>query len=156
MQCELILLDKQVWTTPILHGRGSGPGTIDSGHDKTLSAKLQEQAIQAGGRVNAHTESHSETQSTGLNPDPTGRRGPLYYPQDISTLVEFTTYTFATAAALAVFLRNVVGTIKDWRDLGAQARHHRYFTLKIGSRAIQVNDGDDLVEVLERHLAEGG
>jgi hypothetical protein len=49
-----------------------------------------------------------------------------------------------------------VGTVKDWVELGRNAKHDRYVTLKIGNRTIEVKHGDDLVEVLERYRAEQG
>jgi hypothetical protein len=72
-----------------------------------------------------------------------GGMSPVYVPE-FATLVEYFTYAFASAAGLAVFLRNVVGTLKDLKDL--QKRFT--ITVRLGQRELELENGDDLEKVI--------
>lgn len=55
-------------------------------------------------------------------------------------------YAGGAAAGVAVFLRNVLGSISDWEKL----RRGRTVTIKVKGENVQIEDGMDIDEVLRR------
>jgi hypothetical protein len=59
---------------------------------------------------------------------------------------ETITYTAATATAFSVFVRNVIGVAKDWRDLHSG----RKIIAIWAGKPVMVKEGDDLQELTDK------
>ena len=74
------------------------------------------------------------------------RRG-FSYGLHFTEIKDIVTYGFGSAAALAIFLKNVVSTLKTWREIKPA---NRTITVKIRGEEIGVKSGDDIAEIVRR------
>lgn len=73
----------------------------------------------------------------------------------VGEIIELTTYTFVSVAALAAFLRTVVGLCKDWIEL-TENKVRRGISVKVGEREVLVKPGDDILKIVQQHLSDEG
>lgn len=125
-----------------------GPPRTDA--DAPLLATMRRMAKIENGDVVVSHERRSGRNST----DPNDRLGIKYYPMEWTELAQLTAFTFTTAAALAHFAKNVVGTIKDWKDIATTEKRQSTIEVRIGERKIRIQDGDDLEQVIKRIAAD--
>jgi hypothetical protein len=90
------------------------------------------------------TETHRDTLET---PRPHRQRGQWGPVMDWLLDVEYhhVVYACASVAALAAFLKNSIGIIKDWKDLSAKSRSVR---ILVRGKEVVIKDQMDINEVL--------
>lgn len=69
-------------------------------------------------------------------------------------MLELMAYGFVSMGAMAVFMRNVAGTVKDWLDLTKNSR--QTMEVRIGDEKIVLKAGDDLEEIVRRYHPDDG
>ncbi|MDP9809335.1 hypothetical protein J2W42_002183 [Rhizobium tibeticum] len=144
---ELVVEDFE-WSATNPFGSGSRSNRLTSENldrDRALNQAMDRYALAAGGQLSKSDSRKGETQITRPG-------GPAYWPQDYTELITVVTYAFASAAAFAVFVRNVVGTLKDWRDL----RAGRQVKIVIAGQMHEVKDGQDVTELLQAVVKPAG
>jgi hypothetical protein len=108
--------------------------------DKKIREELKREIEKAGGTFTSERAGEGTYQ-------PINTPMKKHFPQDISQLIEIGTYASASSAAFAVFLRNVLGTLKDWRDL----KGGRSFKVVINGKEVTVKEGDNINELVDKH-----
>ena len=124
------------------------PEPADYERDRALRDQIADAATIHGLEANRErkTEREAHRQSIGKSHHFGGM------PPDVTQIVEIATYAAGSIAAFTVFVRNVLGSLKDWRDL----RDGRKIAVTVGGRKIELKDGDDLLKVIEDQAkAEG-
>jgi hypothetical protein len=58
------------------------------------------------------------------------------------------------AASTAVFARNVIGIAKDWIELTKNTK--RSVRVKIGDKEVEIKQGDDIRELLQKYFPDDG
>src|SRR5262245_54887424 len=97
--------------------------------DKTLSlaliTKIDQVAKLNNAKISQTIERHCTTR---------------HYPQEIEQSVTSATYAFISAGDLAVFVSNVLGALKDWRDLSKG----RTVKVRLMEKEIELAEGTDI------------
>jgi hypothetical protein len=75
------------------------------------------------------------------------RAGALYF-------VDLLTIGLVGSAATAVFARNVIGIAKDWIEL--TDKDNRRVKVTIGDKEVEIKQGDDIRELLQKYFADDG
>jgi len=127
------------------------PVEHDPSRSKSLLGAISESALKCGADSKS-SFAREETDSSSRHNENWHRDHPPsrveYYggmPGQEYITTETITYACASIAAFAVFVRNVLGTAKDWRDL----RAGRKVKALVDGREIEVASGDDLLAVVK-------
>ena len=152
MKYQLQLIDMETITSPPPTLEGMPPTVYpepaDYERDCAVRDEIANAAMIHGLEANRErkTEREPHRQSVGKSHHFGGM------PPEVTQIVEIATYAAGSIAAFTVFVRNVLGSLKDWRDL----RDGRKIAVTVGGRKIELKDGDDLLKVIEDHAkAEG-
>ncbi|TIL42771.1 hypothetical protein [Mesorhizobium sp.] len=148
---ELVLRTRTEHLAPGYHVEGL---PRDYRLDESLRDQLEREAKTRGGAVQVATErpkppskrERRRSGSGGSDRQGDDRSNVQYSPYEVSISVELLTYGFGSLAALAMFARNVIGALKDWKDLAI----YRSVTVRYGSHEIVVFKGDDLEQVISQ------
>lgn len=145
---QLILADEVSFVGPLGSMIGGGnPADVQEIHpnkspekDREILEALKAAIEQAGGTLSSARE------GPGLYvPMNTSIR--KHDPKDIQQWIEIATYACGSTVAFAVFLRNVLGIAKDWRDL----KGGRSFKVVLNGKEVTIKEGDDINELVNKH-----
>jgi hypothetical protein len=110
--------------------------------DAELEGELKNKAEEAGG--------YFKTQTVTTTGDGASTTYIKKWPGDWSTTVSDLMYAFGSIGALAVFARNTIGSLKDWRELTAG----REVKLVFRGQQLTVKQGQDISELIRRYENE--
>ena len=93
-----------------------------------------------------------------MNSIHTTSSGPKYQPVEVREIVEIVTYGFASAAALAAFVRNVLAILVDYGKLressASAAKQASEVKVQLAEDEITVRDGEEAIEKIEAKYPE--